>query len=185
MLSPSPRDTDSKVSPRDGEPESSQERLTRVPKTSRYKFWLFSGLRKVACIGAWHPARVSRTVPRAGQRGFHHRTEVNKKIYRIGKGDDKKNGSTDFDITEKRITPLGGFPHYGVVDEDFVMLKGQIPGPKKRVITLRKAINPQTSRAQLEQISLKWIDTSSKAGHGKFQTHDEKKKFMGVMKKRE
>ncbi len=27
------------------------------------------GLRKVACIGAWHPARVSFTVARAGQRG--------------------------------------------------------------------------------------------------------------------
>jgi len=48
------------------------------------------GLRKVACIGAWHPARVSHTVPRAGQRGFFHRTEINKKVYRIGKGDDKK-----------------------------------------------------------------------------------------------
>jgi len=143
------------------------------------------GLRKVACIGAWHPARVSYTVPRAGQRGFHHRTEVNKKIYRIGKGEDPKNASTDFDMTEKRITPLGGFPHYGVVDEDYVMLKGAIPGPKKRVITLRKAIHAQTSRSQLEQIALKWIDTSSKAGHGKFQTHDEKQKFMGVMKKRE
>lgn len=31
------------------------------------------GLRKVACIGAWHPARVSWSVPRAGQHGFYHR----------------------------------------------------------------------------------------------------------------
>merc|ERR1719271_599998 len=43
------------------------------------------GLRKVACIGTWHPARVQFQVPRAGQRGYHHRTEINKKIYRIGK----------------------------------------------------------------------------------------------------
>lgn len=42
------------------------------------------GLRKVACIGAWHPSRVKYTVPRAGQNGYHHRTEMNKKIYRIG-----------------------------------------------------------------------------------------------------
>ena len=28
------------------------------------------GLRKVACIGAWHPARVRFSVPRAGQDGF-------------------------------------------------------------------------------------------------------------------
>nr|ADN07433.1 RE73632p [Drosophila melanogaster] len=44
------------------------------------------GLRKVACIGAWHPSRVSTTVARAGQKGYHHRTEINKKIYRIGAG---------------------------------------------------------------------------------------------------
>jgi large subunit ribosomal protein L3e len=43
------------------------------------------GLRKVACIGAWHPARVAFSVARAGQKGYHHRTELNKKIYRIGK----------------------------------------------------------------------------------------------------
>merc|ERR1711971_510994 len=38
---------------------------------------------KVACIGAWHPSRIQYTVPRAGQKGYHHRTEINKKIYRI------------------------------------------------------------------------------------------------------
>jgi len=37
------------------------------------------GLRKVACIGAWHPANIRFTVPRAGQNGYHHRTEINKK----------------------------------------------------------------------------------------------------------
>lgn len=38
------------------------------------------GLRKVACIGAWHPARVAFTIARAGQKGYHHRTEINKKV---------------------------------------------------------------------------------------------------------
>lgn len=50
------------------------------------------GLRKVACIGAWHPSRVSFTVARAGQKGYHHRTEMNKKIYRIGVGIHTKDG---------------------------------------------------------------------------------------------
>jgi len=143
------------------------------------------GLRKVACIGAWHPARVSWSVPRAGQRGYHHRTELNKKIYRIGKADDTKSASTEFDLTEKKITPMGGFPHYGTITNDFVMVKGCIVGPRKRVITLRKAIFPATSRAAQEKIKLKFIDTSSKRGHGKFQTSDEKRKFMGSVKKRE
>merc|ERR1712037_1006405 len=35
------------------------------------------GLRKVACIGAWLPSRIQFTVARAGQKGYHHRTEIN------------------------------------------------------------------------------------------------------------
>ena len=64
------------------------------------------GLRKVACIGAWHPSRVQFSVARAGQKGYHHRTEVNKKIYRIGEGQDASNAATEFDPTKKQITPL-------------------------------------------------------------------------------
>jgi hypothetical protein len=33
---------------------------------------------------------------------------------------------------------MGGFPHYGEVNNDFIMLKGCCMGPKKSVITLRK-----------------------------------------------
>lgn len=103
------------------------------------------GLRKVACIGAWHPSRVQFTVARAGQKGYHHRTEINKKIYRIADGVHTKDGkvvknnaATEYDPTDKTITPLGGFPHYGEVNNDFIMIKGCCVGPKKRVLTLRK-----------------------------------------------
>lgn len=79
---------------------------------------------QVACIGAWHPARVSWTVARAGQHGFHHRTEMNKKVYKIGKkGEDSHKATTEYDVTNKDITPMGGFPHYGIVNEDYIMLK--------------------------------------------------------------
>jgi len=145
------------------------------------------GNRKIACIGAWHPARVSWAIGRAGQRGYHHRTEINKKIYRIGaaaKGADGKfnpNAGTQADLTTKAITPLGGFPHYGEVNEDYVMVKGGVVGPKKRVLTLRKSLLTQTKRVALEDIQLKWIDTASKFGHGRFQTKDEKDKFFGPM----
>jgi len=59
------------------------------------------------------------------------------------------------------------------------MIKGSVIGPKKRVVTLRKSLVPQTSRSALEEISLKFIDTSSKFGHGRFQTRKEKEKFLG------
>ncbi|XP_007528078.2 ribosomal protein uL3-like isoform X1 [Erinaceus europaeus] len=148
------------------------------------------GLRKVACIGAWHPARVGCSIARAGQKGYHHRTELNKKIYRIGRGlhvQDgklvKNNAATSYDVTDKAITPLGGFPHYGEVNNDFVMLKGCIAGTKKRVITLRKSLLVHHSRRALESIELKFIDTTSKFGHGHFQTAQEKLAFMGPQKK--
>jgi large subunit ribosomal protein L3e len=148
------------------------------------------GLRKVACIGAWHPSRVSFSVARAGQKGYHHRTEINKKIYRIGQGVHTKDGrvvknnaSTEYDLTEKTITPMGGFPHYGVVNQDFIMLRGCCMGPKKRVITLRKSLLLQTKRKATEKVNLKFIDTSSKMGHGRFQTREEKQTFMGPLKK--
>jgi len=142
------------------------------------------GLRKVACIGAWHPARVSYAVARAGQDGYHHRIVRNKKIYRLGKAG-TNSGTTEFDLTPKPITPMGGFPRYGNVDEDFLMLKGSFPGVKKRVVTLRKTLITQTNRNALEKIQLKFVDTSSKYGHGRFQTNDEKNKFLGPLKKHE
>ena len=41
-------------------------------------------------------------------------------------------------LADKSINPIGGFPHYGLVKQDFVMIKGCWVGPKKRVLTLRK-----------------------------------------------
>jgi len=148
------------------------------------------GLRKVACIGAWHPSRIQFTVPRAGQKGYHHRTEVNKKIYRIGEGYKMKDGkliknnaATDYDLADKSINPMGGFPHYGEVKQDFIMLKGACIGHKKRVLTLRKSLMPLTKKRFTEKVNLKFIDTSSKFGHGRFQTSQHKAAFMGPLKK--
>uniref|UniRef100_A0A1I8I1L7 60S ribosomal protein L3 n=1 Tax=Macrostomum lignano TaxID=282301 RepID=A0A1I8I1L7_9PLAT len=162
---------------------TSRWHTTKLPRKTH------KGLRKVACIGAWHPSRVAFSVARAGQKGYFHRTEINKKIYRMGQAvhqaDGKlvHNASTEFDLTEKSITPLGGFPHYGEVNQDFVMIKGCCIGPKKRVLTLRKSLMTHTKKKAIEQINLKFIDTSSKFGHGRFQTIAEKKTFMGPLKK--
>merc|ERR1711872_308774 len=163
---------------------TSRWRTKKLPRKTH------KGLRKVACIGAWHPARVGFSVARAGQKGYHHRTEINKKIYRMGEGIHTKDGklvknnaSTEYDLTEKTITPLGGFPHYGEVNNSYVMIFGQCVGPKKRVITLRKSLMAQTKRKALEKVNLKFIDTASKFGHGRFQTAQEKRSFMGPLKK--
>lgn len=63
------------------------------------------------------------------------------------------------------------------------MIKGSCVGPRKRIITLRKSLLVHTKRAALENINLKFIDTSSKLGHGRFQTSSDKTAFMGALKK--
>jgi len=78
---------------------------------------------------------------------------------------------------------LGGFVRYGEVKNDFLILKGSVPGVKKRVMTLRKSMFTHTSRKALEKVDLKWIDTSSKFGHGAYQTAAEKHQFLGTLKK--
>merc|ERR1711871_49313 len=105
------------------------------------------------------------------------RTEINKRILKVGESGDAKSASTENDLTEKGITPLGGFPHYGEVNEDWLMLKGGIQGCKKRVVTLRRSLLTHSKRRHTEEINLKFIDTSSKFGHGRFQTAAEKFKF--------
>ena len=63
------------------------------------------------------------------------------------------------------------------------MIKGCAPGVVKRVITLRKSLRQAASRTHLEEVDLKFIDTSSKMGHGRYQTKQEKNKFLGTLKK--
>merc|ERR1712029_606933 len=54
-----------------------------------------------------------------------------KKIYDMRDGFHKKDGkliknnaSTEYDLADKSINPMGGFPHYGEVKQDFIMIKG-------------------------------------------------------------
>jgi len=85
--------------------------------------------RGVAVIGPWHPTRVLYTVPRAGQMGYHQRTEYNKRILKIG-----TDGS--------EVTPKGGFLRYGPVRGTYILVDGSLPGPTKRLIRLRYPARP-------------------------------------------
>lgn len=86
-------------------------------------------VRGVGSIGPWHPHFVMYSVPRAGQMGFFQRTEYNKQVFKIG-----EEGA--------EVTPKGGFTHYGRINGDYVMLKGSVPGPVKRLMTLRYPMRP-------------------------------------------
>ena len=106
--------------------------------------------RMIGTQGAWHPNWVQGTVPNAGQMGYHQRTEHNKRVLKIGeKGEE--------------ITPAGGFPHYGVVRNSYILLHGSIPGPTKRLISLRDAIRYQRG-VKVEKPDITYISTTSKQG---------------------
>jgi len=69
------------------------------------------------------------------------------------------------------ITPMGGFLHYGEVKQEFILLKGCCIGPKKRLLTPSGSLSSHTPRrGLLRSFNLEFIDTSSKFGHGRFQT---------------
>jgi len=85
--------------------------------------------RGVGTLGPWNPHRVLYSVPRAGQMGFHQRTEYNKRILKICKDG-------------KEITPKGGFIRYGIVRGPYMLIEGSVPGPKKRPIKLRYPARP-------------------------------------------
>lgn len=68
-------------------------------------------------------------------------------VYRVGNGYHKEKGklitnnaATDYDLTQKSINPMGGFPHYGLVTNDFIMIKGGCVGSKNRLLVIRKVI---------------------------------------------
>jgi large subunit ribosomal protein L3e len=76
---------------------------------------------------------------------------------------------------------MGGFPHYGEVTQDYLLIRGQVLGTKKRAMVLRKSIFPCTKNWMTENVEVKFIDTASKLGHGRFQTAEEKDKFLGPL----
>lgn len=86
------------------------------------------GARKVGAIGPIKPT-LMRFVPRAGQTGFHRRTEYNKLILLI-------NNDT------KLINKKGGIKHYGEIRNQYVVILGSTMGPPKRILFLRFPIRP-------------------------------------------
>jgi len=106
--------------------------------------------RMIGTAGSWHPNWIQATVPQAGQMGYHQRTESNKRVLKIG-----DNG--------EEITPAGGFPHYGVVRNSYVLLHGSIPGPAKRLISMRDAVRYQRG-VKVEKLEITYISTTSKQG---------------------
>lgn len=106
--------------------------------------------RLVGTLGTKRPNYVRPTVPQGGQVGFHQRTELNKRVLKIG--DDGA-----------EVTPKGGFLHYGVVKNSYVLLHGSVPGPSKRLVRLREPVRASGVKLA-EAPELTFISVESKQG---------------------
>ncbi|MBU0898856.1 MAG: 50S ribosomal protein L3 [Nanoarchaeota archaeon] len=92
--------------------------------------------RHVGNIGSVGAGRVfPGKIAMPGQLGFQTRTEYNKRILKIGTGG---------------ITPKGGFLNYGIIKGNYMLIHGSVPGPKKRLIMVRKAIREPNNKDPIE-----------------------------------
>ena len=91
-------------------------------------------------LGAWTPKKVSFRVPHAGQMGYQTRTEYGKHILKVS------NKLDDVNIKS-------GFSHYGFVKNDYILIKGSVQGPAKRLIRL---VEPSRNK-NLQPINVKAI----------------------------
>jgi len=103
--------------------------------------------RGIGSLGPWIPKRVPFQAPQPGKMGYHTRTEYNKLFLKMGSN-------------PKEINPKGGFIQYGLIKNDYILLKGSVPGPAKRPIKLTEPIRSKETVAQPPQIS--YISLESK-----------------------
>jgi len=102
--------------------------------------------RSTGNLGAWTPKKVSPTVAQKGQMGYHVRTEYNKQILKI-------------DSDPKKINQVGGFKRFGLVKNDYILLRGSIAGPTKRLIRLTTSIR---GKKDLEAPEFSFLSLKSK-----------------------
>lgn len=108
--------------------------------------------RGVGSLGPWKgQAHIMWRVPAAGKMGYHLRTEHNKWLVLIGNDPAK-------------INPDGGFVNYGLVRNDFILTKGSIGGPKKRLVRFTLASRPDRNVPKVPG-NIIHISTKSKQGN--------------------
>ena len=106
--------------------------------------------RGVGTLGSWTPKRVQYTVAQPGKMGYHQRTEFNKLTLKIG-------------TKPEEINPKGGFLHYGIILNDYVLIKGSVPGPAKRLIALTDAIRAPVKYKSFQPV-ITYVSIESKQG---------------------
>ncbi len=107
------------------------------------------GRRRPGTLGGWKAQQhFMYRVAQAGQTGYQQRTQHNIQIFKIGDDPDE-------------INVEGGFKKYGNVENEYVLVKGSVPGSRKRLVIFSEAVRPNEKPA-LPDIT--YISTKSKQG---------------------
>ncbi len=106
--------------------------------------------RRVAVEGPQGISKVLYTVPKSGKMGYHQRTIYNQLVVKVGDN-------------PQEINALGGFVKYGALKNPYLLIKGSIPCPKKRLAILTPAIRPNDKQT-MNGVSVYYIKTESNQG---------------------
>ncbi|MEM4717830.1 MAG: 50S ribosomal protein L3 [Desulfurococcaceae archaeon] len=108
------------------------------------------GSRKVGTRGPAFTYSMSE-VPQAGQMGFHRRTEYNKRIIKLG-------------LNGLEVVTKGGFLNYGLIYGPYIIVKGSLIGPEKRLLVLRHPIRPNMKWIPVSPPKITYLSLESKQG---------------------
>lgn len=143
-------------------------------------------MHKFACIGTWHPAPWPSPWLRLGGKVIITALWLTRR----SRGLSHQRWQTDQEqcfhwlrYVWQEDQSSGDFVHYGEVTSDFVMLKGDVLGSKKHLLTFCESLLVQTKQRALEKTILRFIDNTSKIGHGWLQTVEDKKVLMELFEK--
>ena len=97
------------------------------------------GRRNPGSLGSWKgQVNVMWKVAHAGQMGYFQRTEYNKCI---------------LSIDQEPKNPKSGFRRFGLIKNPSIIIKGSIPGPKKRLIKMTRPL--RSNRKTMDPITIK------------------------------
>lgn len=108
-------------------------------------------IRGPGSLGGWKgQGHVMYRIAYAGKMGYHQRKEYNKQLLKIS---DKP----------EEINIKGGYKRYGVVKETYILIKGSIPGPSKRMLIFTDSKRP-SKKITADAPSIENINLESNQG---------------------
>jgi len=103
-------------------------------------------------LGPWRgQGHVMWKVAHAGRMGYHLRTEYNKWLIKIG-------------LKPEEIYQKGGFLRYGAIKNPYILVKGSVFGPVKRLIRFNRTIR-ENKKIPAEPPTISYLSLESKQGN--------------------